>query len=89
MNLEALKGAANSLASGMIKALAFEFGSGNLNSRTFFRDFWDLQHIPYMCSIKKPGFLNRTSLESRTVKKPGFWGVLHKPGICCIKSFRV
>ena len=40
--LEALKGAAKSLASGMIKALAFEFGSGSLNSRTFFRDFWGL-----------------------------------------------
>ena len=40
--LEALKGAGKSLASGMIKALTFEFGSGNLNSRTFFRDFWDL-----------------------------------------------
>ena len=26
----------------MIKALTFEFGSGNVNSRTFFRDFWDL-----------------------------------------------
>src|SRR4028118_290151 len=36
--LEALKGAGKSLASGMIKALTFEFGSGNLNSRTFFRD---------------------------------------------------
>ena len=40
--LEALKGAGKSLASGMIKALTFEFGSGNINSRTFFRDFWDL-----------------------------------------------
>jgi FkbM family methyltransferase len=40
--LEALKGAGKSLASGMIKALTFEFGSGNVNSRTFFRDFWDL-----------------------------------------------
>jgi len=40
--LEALKGAGKSLASGMIKALAFEFGSGNINSRTFFRDFWHL-----------------------------------------------
>jgi len=40
--LEALKGAGKSLASGIIKALTFEFGSGNLNSRTFFRNFWDL-----------------------------------------------
>lgn len=40
--LEALRGAAGSLAEGRIKALSFEFGSGNLNSRTYFRDFWDL-----------------------------------------------
>lgn len=40
--LEALKGAAKSLARGMIKALVFEFGSVNVNGRTFFRDFGDL-----------------------------------------------
>ena len=34
--LEALKGAAKSLASGMIKALAFEFGSENLILAHFF-----------------------------------------------------
>jgi hypothetical protein len=33
---------------------------------------------------EKPAFLNRISLEARTVKKPGFWGVFHKPGIGCI-----
>lgn len=44
--LDALKGAANSLEAKKIKALSFEFGSGNINSRTFFRDFWDLLH-PY------------------------------------------
>ncbi len=40
--LEALKGARKSLEKGMIKALSFEFGSGNINSRTYFRDFWNL-----------------------------------------------
>lgn len=40
--IEALKGARASLESGMIRALSFEFGSGNINSRTFFHDFWDL-----------------------------------------------
>ena len=44
--LDALKGATNSLENRKIKALSFEFGSGNINSRTFFRDFWDLLH-PY------------------------------------------
>jgi FkbM family methyltransferase len=36
-----LKGAEASLRCGRIKAISFEFGSGNVNSRTFFRDFWD------------------------------------------------
>jgi len=40
--LFALRGAADSLRSGRIRALSFEFGSGNVNSRTFFRDFWQL-----------------------------------------------
>lgn len=38
--LEAMKGARKSLEKGIIKALSFEFGSGNINSRTYFRDFW-------------------------------------------------
>ena len=40
--LFALRGARPALAVGKICALAFEFGSSNLNSRTFFRDFWEL-----------------------------------------------
>lgn len=40
--LSVLKGAMGSLQAGRIRALAFEFGSGNINSRTFFHDFWDL-----------------------------------------------
>lgn len=40
--LFALRGAIQSLSGRRIKALSFEFGSGNVNSRTFFRDFWDL-----------------------------------------------
>lgn len=42
--LLALKGATKALERNMIKALSFEFGSGNVNSRTFFRDFWELLH---------------------------------------------
>ena len=38
----ALEGARRSLAAGRIRALSFEFGSGQINSRTFFHDFWDL-----------------------------------------------
>ncbi len=37
-----LKGAQTLLEAGRIKTLTFEFGAGNVNSRTYFRDFWDL-----------------------------------------------
>ncbi len=40
--LAALNGARLSLAGGIIRAVAFEFGSANIYSRSFFRDFWDL-----------------------------------------------
>jgi hypothetical protein len=40
--LFALRGAQRSLAAGKIGALAFEFGCGDINSRTFFRDYWEL-----------------------------------------------
>jgi FkbM family methyltransferase len=39
--LAALQGADAALSGGKVHALAFEFGAANLNSRTFFRDFWD------------------------------------------------
>jgi FkbM family methyltransferase len=37
-----LQGASHSLKIKAINALAFEFGSANIYSRVFFRDFWDL-----------------------------------------------
>ena len=40
--LHALHGARQSLAEGRIRALSFEFGTSNVNSRSFFRDFWNL-----------------------------------------------
>lgn len=39
-----LEGARNALISRSIRALAFEFGSGQINSRTYFHDFWDMLH---------------------------------------------
>jgi FkbM family methyltransferase len=39
--LFALKGAQKYLELGRISALSFEFGSANVNSRTFFRDIWE------------------------------------------------
>ena len=38
---EALKGAQETLRARKIGAMSFEFGSGNINSRIFFRDFWE------------------------------------------------
>jgi FkbM family methyltransferase len=40
--LFALRGAEQSLRTHRIRALTFEFGSSNVNSRTYFRDFWEL-----------------------------------------------
>ena len=40
--LKVLEGSRGMLASGRIDALQFEFGAANVDSRTFFRDFFDL-----------------------------------------------
>ena len=54
--LLALKGAAASFQARKIKAISFEFGSGNINSRTFFRDFWDfLNHHNFSIHRVLPG----------------------------------
>ena len=39
---EALKGAAECMRAGVLKAFAFEFGTSNVNSRVFFRDIFQL-----------------------------------------------
>jgi hypothetical protein len=39
--LFALRGARGYLAQRRVSALSFEFGSANVNSRTFFRDLWE------------------------------------------------
>ncbi|WP_051371599.1 FkbM family methyltransferase [Streptomyces sp. 142MFCol3.1] len=39
---QALQGAGSTLRKGKVTTIAFEFGSANVYSRTFFRDFWDL-----------------------------------------------
>jgi FkbM family methyltransferase len=40
--LNALRGAESAIESNKIKAIQFEFGVCNIDSRTFFRDFWNL-----------------------------------------------
>jgi FkbM family methyltransferase len=42
--LPVLKSSTGLLDSGRIYNIQFEFGGANLNSRSFFRDFWDLLH---------------------------------------------
>lgn len=41
-DLDVLKGAEASLRSGLVRALSFEMGGANVDTRTFFRDFWEL-----------------------------------------------
>lgn len=45
--LNALFGAESALNSGKIRAIQFEFGTCNIDSRTFFRDFWNLLSPKY------------------------------------------
>ncbi len=40
--LSALHGAAHALENGTIQAFSFEFGGANIDSRTYFQDFWYL-----------------------------------------------
>ena len=50
--LAVLRGARQSMQAGRIKALAFEFGSGNLNARTFFHDIWD-ELLPFGFQVQR------------------------------------
>jgi FkbM family methyltransferase len=45
--LAALRGAGDLLDSGVIRNIQFEFGGCNIDSRTFFRDFWELLSPKY------------------------------------------
>ena len=45
--LNALMGAENMLKNKAIKSIQFEFGSCNIDSRTYFRDFWYLLNADY------------------------------------------
>lgn len=42
--LKALQGAEKLLKEGRIRAIQIEFGGCNIDSRTYFRDFWNLLH---------------------------------------------
>lgn len=64
--LAALRGAERSLKAGKIGALSFEFGCGNINSRTFFKDYFDL--------LSSVGFiLHRIAPRGRPVPTPEYY----------------
>lgn len=64
--LSALRGAMRSLEAGIIRVLAFEFGGGNMNSRTFIKDFWEL--------LKPLGYdFFRICPGGRTLPIPGYY----------------
>ena len=51
------KGAGDVIASGKAEILQFEFGGTNIDSRTYFRDFWELLTPKYrLYRILKDGF---------------------------------
>jgi FkbM family methyltransferase len=62
--LFALKGAMTALKQKCIGAFSFEFGSGNVNSRTFFRDFWEFL-TPFGFELRRicPGGVTTPVLE--------------------------
>lgn len=54
--LFAIRGLGRYLQQRRVRALAFEFGAAHVNSRTFFRDFWDLlSPLGYRISRIAPG----------------------------------
>jgi FkbM family methyltransferase len=49
--LEVFKGGSHVLSSGLVNALQFEFGGCNIDSRTYFKDFFSLLHIHHGFSL--------------------------------------
>ena len=70
--MAALEGLKDSLAEeGSVGALAFEFGSANLNSRTSFRDFWAMcldYPTPATAAGKDPRISKRNVFASRNLR---------------------
>lgn len=64
--LNALKGATELLAEKRIKVIQIEFGGCNIDSRVFFRDFWNLLHEDFrMCRILRDGFKEILQYDER------------------------
>jgi hypothetical protein len=79
----ALQGARAALEAGNITTVAFEFGSGNVNSRACFRDFWDLlEPLGYRLWRIRPG-RGITAIPEYTEELEHFRGVSN-----CIASLK-
>lgn len=80
--LFAMRGAEKAMAQGAIRAMSFEFGSGNINSRTFFRDYWDLltQHGYEIHRVLPRGRLLRISRYDEDLEY--FRGVSNYVAVC-------
>lgn len=62
--LEVLHGARRMLGAGGVDALTFEFGGCNIDTRTFFRDFWKL--------------LGAHGMTIHRITPSGFWSVIDR-----------
>lgn len=64
--LDALKGASKLLSEGKIKAIQFEFGGSNIDSKTYFRDFYNLLEKQYkIYRILSNGLIEITKYDER------------------------
>ncbi|MBU6210487.1 MAG: FkbM family methyltransferase [Planctomycetes bacterium] len=82
--LDALHGARSMLTSGRIGAITFEFGGCNIDTRTFFRDYWKLLTAQRMriARITPSGFwswLDRYEEEQEQFRTTNFVAV-REPG---------
>ncbi|HEX7387971.1 MAG TPA: FkbM family methyltransferase [Castellaniella sp.] len=76
---EILKGAQHSLSDCRIRALSFEFGGCNIDSRTYFKDFWQLlvrEHGYSMFRILPSRLLLRLKEYSETLEQFNWQTVL-------------
>ena len=89
--LEVLKGAERRLASNRISAIQFEFGGCNIDSRTFFQDFYYLlSGRYYLCRILREGLLPVDRYrESDEVFVTTNYLALHKERFAILKDQRI
>jgi len=74
-----LKGAEKMLSGKKIKYLQFEFGGCNIDSRTYFRDFWNILHQDYqLYRVAKNGLqpINQYSEKLEVFSYANFFAVM-------------